>query len=173
MTLFAERGFADTSINDIERAAGLSVGSGGTYRHFKSKEAMLEAAIVGLLDDLHQQLDPTPPSLEVGFQDSIDFLRSKRQLLRILVRDLDAFPSLRRRVAEELHGHAFRLAADRTAALAPHLDAEAVAAMLGSAAVGFVVLEVLADWRPLEVDDDRLVRVLSDVYLHLLTSDPE
>ncbi len=40
VALFAEQGFAATSINDIERAAGLSVGSGGTYRHFKSKEAL-------------------------------------------------------------------------------------------------------------------------------------
>ncbi len=173
VALFAEQGFAATSINDIERAAGLSVGSGGTYRHFKSKEAMLEAAIDNLVTDLHDRLDPEPSSLEVGFRDSISFLRDNQPLLRILMRDLDAFPSLRHKVVEELHGHAFRMASERTAVFAPHLDTEAVAAMLGSATVGFVMLETLADWRPLGVDDDRLIEVLTAVYLNLLTSEPE
>lgn len=171
--LFAEKGFAATSINDIERAAGLSIGSGGTYRHFSSKEAMLETAIENLLEDLHDRLDPEPPSLEVGFQESIDFIRDNRQLFRILSRDLEVFPDLRARVVEEFLAHSFQLAADRTAAFAPHLDTEAVAAMLGSATVGYALLELLVDWRPLAIDDDRFIAILSSVYLHLLTSEPE
>lgn len=171
--LFAGQGFASTSINDIERAAGLSVGSGGTYRHFASKEAMLETAIDELLEELHDRLDPDPPSLEVGFQDSIDFIRANHQLFRILTRDLDSFPHLRDRVVRQFLGHSFRLAADRTATFAPHLDTEAVAAMLGSATIGYALLEILADWRPLGVDDDRFINILSTVYLHLLTSEPE
>ena len=169
--LFANRGFEATSINDIERAAGLSVGSGGTYRHFRSKEAMLETAIEELLEEVRTRLDPEPPSLEVGFQDSIDFIRDHHQLFRILTRDLDRFPELRARVVDELLGHSFRLAADRTATFAPHLDVEAVAAMLGSATVGYALLEILADWSPLDIDDERFVAMLSAVYLQLLTSE--
>ena len=172
VSLFADQGFAATSINDIEQAAGLSVGSGGTYRHFPSKEAILEAAIDELLTDFHHKLDPDPPSLEVGFQESIDFIRANQQLFRILTRDLDDYPHLRSRIVQEFLGHSFRLAADRTAAFAPHLDTEAVAAMLGSATIGYGLLEILADWRPLDIDDERFVRMLSAVYLQLLTSEP-
>ena len=170
--LFAERGFAATSINDIERAAGLSVGSGGTYRHFSSKVAMLEAAIDGLLTDLHDRLDPEPASLEEGFRYSIEFVRHNRRLFRILTRDLDGFPEQRRRVVDAFLTHSFQLAANRTAAIAPHLDVDAVAAVVGSATVGYTLLEILAEWRPLGIDDDRFIAVLSDVYLQLLTSEP-
>lgn len=160
-----------SSLNDIERAAGLAVGSGGTYRHFKSKDAILEAAVEDLLSELHARLDPTPTSIEAGFRASLDFTRENRLLLRILTRDLDAFPDLRRSVIDELLEHQFRLAADRTEAIAPHLDVEAVAAVVGSAAVGFTLLEALADWKPLGVSDERFIDVLSSVYLHLLTSE--
>ena len=40
MRLFAEHGFAATTITQIEQAAGLSQGAGGIYRHFPSKVAI-------------------------------------------------------------------------------------------------------------------------------------
>ena len=42
---FAERGYAATSIRDLEEAAGLSPGAGGLYRHFPSKDALLAAVV--------------------------------------------------------------------------------------------------------------------------------
>lgn len=39
--LFLERGYARTSIAKIEQAAGLAPRTGGSYRHFDSKEALL------------------------------------------------------------------------------------------------------------------------------------
>ena len=38
LTLFIEKGYAGTTIADIERAAGLAPRAGGFYRHFPSKE---------------------------------------------------------------------------------------------------------------------------------------
>ena len=46
LRLFVERGFFATSVHDIRRAAGLSIGS--IYHHFPSKEAVARA----LYDDL-------------------------------------------------------------------------------------------------------------------------
>lgn len=45
MGLFAENGYDRTTIAEIEEAAGLSPGSGSLYRHFKSKDELLLAAV--------------------------------------------------------------------------------------------------------------------------------
>lgn len=50
MRLFGEQGYKATSVAQIEKAAGLTPGSGGLYHHFKSKEALLEAGIDRQLD---------------------------------------------------------------------------------------------------------------------------
>src|SRR6476469_10417670 len=45
LKLFAARGYAATSVADIQTAAGLAPGSGALYKHFASKRALLEAAV--------------------------------------------------------------------------------------------------------------------------------
>jgi AcrR family transcriptional regulator len=50
MRLFSEQGYQETSVAQIESAAGLAPGSGALYHHFKSKEALLEAGIDRQLD---------------------------------------------------------------------------------------------------------------------------
>jgi AcrR family transcriptional regulator len=43
--LFADVGFAGTTVTEIEKRAGLTGGSGGFYRHFHSKKDLLRPAI--------------------------------------------------------------------------------------------------------------------------------
>jgi AcrR family transcriptional regulator len=50
MRLFGQQGYRATSINQIEKAAGLVPGCGALYNHFKSKEALLAAGIDRQLD---------------------------------------------------------------------------------------------------------------------------
>jgi AcrR family transcriptional regulator len=50
MKLFSEKGYEATSVSQIEAAAGLAVGSGAMYRHFKSKDALLVAGVDRQLD---------------------------------------------------------------------------------------------------------------------------
>lgn len=64
LNLFAEKGFAKTSMNDIVRAAGLS--KGGVYWHFPSKDALVQAIFdqffegqLAALGDLIQRSDLT------------------------------------------------------------------------------------------------------------------
>src|SRR5690349_10108353 len=51
MRLFAERGFRETAVGDIEAAVGLQPRRGALYKHFASKQALLEAAVAVYLDD--------------------------------------------------------------------------------------------------------------------------
>jgi AcrR family transcriptional regulator len=45
LRLFADQGFKATTVKQIELAAGLSAGAGGLYRHFSSKQELLEATV--------------------------------------------------------------------------------------------------------------------------------
>lgn len=50
MELFAERGFRATTVGDIEAAVGLAPRRGALYKHFASKQALLEAAVRSHID---------------------------------------------------------------------------------------------------------------------------
>ena len=45
LVLFSERGFAGTSIGDVESAAGFTRRGGTVYKHFRSKRELFDAAI--------------------------------------------------------------------------------------------------------------------------------
>jgi AcrR family transcriptional regulator len=57
LRLFSAKGFEATSVSQIEAAAGLAAGSGALYRHFKSKNALLDAGIDRQLDRRHAMRD--------------------------------------------------------------------------------------------------------------------
>jgi AcrR family transcriptional regulator len=49
-TMFAERGYGQTTVRDIADAAGIL--SGSLYHHFDSKESMVDEILRGFLDEL-------------------------------------------------------------------------------------------------------------------------
>jgi TetR/AcrR family transcriptional regulator, cholesterol catabolism regulator len=51
--LFAERGYANTTVREIADAAGIL--SGSLYHHFDSKESMIEALLRGFLDRIDRE----------------------------------------------------------------------------------------------------------------------
>src|SRR5580700_894498 len=109
MTLFAAKGYAQTSVGEIQEAAGLAFGSGALYKHFSSKEAVLAAGIDRFVESARVQ------RAGLGNLDADDFavaLRSigaasmasfaeDQDLLRVAWRDLEAFPDLQARVRTE------------------------------------------------------------------------
>src|SRR6185436_17801747 len=61
--LFAARGYRGTTVGEIEAAAGLVPRSGGLYKHFRSKEEVLSAAIerhVREMERARERLDMMP-----------------------------------------------------------------------------------------------------------------
>ena len=170
MSCFAAKGYDATTIIDIERAAGLSAGSGATYRHFDSKQQMLQEAIVAL-EQRREQVMATPSTSAAGTaHDAINLGRHNADLFRILFRDLGQFPDLRQQVIDGLVEGVYRVAADRAADLAPNGDAEAIAVVLCNATLGFTLLEGVLGVAPLGVNADRFADAFGRL-LELLIAD--
>lgn len=163
--LFAAHGYAATSVADIQLAAGLTGGSGALYKHFRSKRDLLAAVVrthLGtgggeFVDRLPADLDD---ALEAILRGVWAGLERDRDVLRVLLRDLDEFPDLlaevwgqvRARVYDELTRWLTGLAAAGTVRLA---DPEATAAVLLASLTYFPILRALIGHTPGDLDDDR------------------
>jgi AcrR family transcriptional regulator len=167
---FAAKGYAGTKVADIERAAGLSVGAGGTYRHFESKRAILEAVIDLVLDVPDEEIAPPGDDVEAIAHEMLDYMRS--DLLRIYFRDLDEFPDQRRRINERTIKTSYRAVSDRVAAANPTIDADAAAAVLLGSLINFRINEALIGPDANGVDRDRFIETWGAIYRSLLDDRP-
>jgi AcrR family transcriptional regulator len=109
---FAELGIEGTSISEVERRAGLTAGTGSFYRHFPSKDALIQAAVqrevARCIDEIsaaREQLpaleDPVEQQkamLELALAD----LRRFDRLFRLALSDGDRIPALREAVSGAL-----------------------------------------------------------------------
>lgn len=177
---FAARGFAGTTIADIEAAAGYTPRSGGVYRHIRSKEAMLEAVIDAELEANRTAIvevpDPPPDAdpatvLEQVVRRGLGQLDTQAELMRILFADLDQFPALLAKVRDGLtdvtyRDFADRLAAAHSAGLIPALDFEATAVLAIGPVVDFKIKQHVLGFTPLDLDEDRLVAA----WVHLFST---
>lgn len=93
--LFAERGFSATSVGDIEEVAGFARRGGNFYRHFSSKEAVLDAVV----DEHIRAVRETKALVELL---PLDDRRSELRLIgRSLLRELDAEEAIHRILDKE------------------------------------------------------------------------
>lgn len=168
--LFARQGYERTSVPEIQEAAGLSPGSGALYKHFPSKDSLLHASVHQFIaearaarttfGDLHQ---PPEKVLEWIGEAVLRTLAEKTDELRILWRELDQFPSLRRDARRELMQATYQSVAawlrdSIERGDIPDQDPEAVAAvMIGSLSM-FRVFEAIWGAKTIAVDDDRFFR---------------
>lgn len=178
MRLFAERGYERTSIADIQAAVGLAPGSGALYKHFPSKEAVLAAGLDEFIAGAERarELIRTVPgradeALETLGHAAMRMLADDRDVLRIVYRELDAFPALRDEVrARRMQATYATLASwlrDRASRGELRVeDPEATAAVLLGAITSFRVFQTLLGEPPADVDEDRFVRAWLRVTLH-------
>lgn len=177
LRLFAERGYAATAVAEIEAAAGLSPGAGGLYRHFRSKEEVLAAAVAArgattreelanLLDGaegakpLGDTSEPLPVRLRRVCKAGLRKVDEERRLLRVLFRDLDQFPYLVETVRVQLTDPVYQALADwlrRQPESAADVDWPAAATVLGGAIVNHWLANSQMHAPPLDVDEDRFI----------------
>ena len=171
MELFGRQGYHNTTIAQIEKAAGLAAGSGGLYRHFKSKRLLLE-------EGLERQAEAGRPLLAyLGKGNLVEdkrarFLRvaraglarleQERDVNRLLLRDLASFPDLLDRVRERELRRVHLGVTDHLRMEMPELaDPEATAAVVMAAVSHYWIMQdVFGGHHPHEVETERFLRTL-------------
>jgi AcrR family transcriptional regulator len=104
--LIAERGYSETTVGDIEHAAGLTRRAGGFYRHFSSKEQVLVQAVRRMAAEVVAEIR----------LDEIVSLKSTRAELLVIARALIHHAELNRPLRLILQREGHKLLALRMAA---------------------------------------------------------
>jgi AcrR family transcriptional regulator len=169
MRLFAEQGFAETSVGEVQAACGLSSSSGALYKHFASKEELLEAGIERELVHLEGVRRARRLLPDVGdFRAELEILGrflllelgAERDLLRILLKDADRFPKVLAQARERLIDPVYAEFTDwlRTRGDRYVSDIEATATVAFGAIVQYRAIEALMGTPPAGMDEERFLQ---------------
>src|SRR5947209_20041897 len=124
LRLFAAKGYAATSVADIQRASGLAPGSGALYKHFGSKRELLEAAVAYRIDSIvaaREQYDAgRSGSVEEAVRTAGELiwsnLRASEDLLKVMLREPAEAGELEKKTWQVIADNAYqRLAAELAA----------------------------------------------------------
>jgi AcrR family transcriptional regulator len=165
LALFGSEGFGGTTITEIERQAGLAAGTGSFYRHFKSKDELLHAAVehevgrcMAAIADRRTTVDrPSNPRaarakhLALALQD----IRHFDRLFRIAMREGDRVPAVRTVIADAVRAP--------TEALA--LSDSPTTSLVIAALTGFHLLDLLFGETSLGMSEAELLIALTDATL--------
>jgi AcrR family transcriptional regulator len=180
LRLFAENGFQGTTVGEIERAAGLTPRAGALYKHFPSKEAVLEAAFerhVAELEPLRSAIAMMPlgdlrAELTLLIRWGLKILASERDLRRIVIGEGERFPRLKRRFREQIVDRAYAdvsgfIRQRMKGSELPEGDAEAIAVMIAGSMLGYTLEHDVFGRDPAGVDDERFISALVDACMAL------
>jgi AcrR family transcriptional regulator len=175
--LFAANGFTGTTVGDIEQAAGLAPRAGGLYRHFRSKEEVLSAAIdrhVREMERIREHMDVMPlgdtrAELTLAARWALSELRAEQLVMKVVQKDGDRFPELVAEVHERIiapgHAQAARMF-ERVFAEARISDRSprAVAAVALGSLVGYVIEQTMFGVEPGGIPDDEFTEAWVDTW---------
>lgn len=173
LRLFAERGYAATSVAEIEAASGLSPGAGGLYRHFRSKEEVLTAAVREHITRTAKQIsatfqqaadarsNPLSHRLRLAATVGLGKMREEADLVRVLFRDLDKFPNLvaemREGIVNPLYDVIGKWLSDQPEMAGLDEDWNALSLALGGAIVNYWLATDALHEPPQRVDEQRFI----------------
>lgn len=181
LSLFARQGFEATSVGEIEAAAGLQPRRGALYRHFPSKEALLETAIERHFEAVKQvefdmlkaePLAPREAALVFGRWLLAD-MDAQRAMTHILEREGERLAGLRDRfrAGSDAGFKATALLFARWADHARiHIDAEAAATVVMGGIVNYRRSTWTLGRAPLDLDDERFLEGLATLLETLFRS---
>lgn len=176
--LFLKQGFAGTTISEIEGAASLAKGSGSFYRHFRSKEDVLRAAVDREVDRLDAGRTLGPELDEAGgdvrvvlaieFQRRLDSLRRLQPLMVLLHREREHLGPSREHLGENVIGRNLEVRSQRleswmSRGVIPARDAEALAATVMCALTGYHLALEFFGSPPGSLKEEAFVSTLVDL----------
>jgi AcrR family transcriptional regulator len=179
LELFAERGFTETTVGDIEEAAGLVPRSGAMYKHFTSKDALLHAALDRFISQIAVIETRVFEFLPLGdmraeatllARTTMAHFASQRDFLRIVFQERARIPE----VVQEMHRRAvapaYAIAAawvqrQIDAGLIAPCDADAVGAVLTLPFVGYRLEINQFGVAPGNVGEERFVDAWVDLVM--------
>ena len=171
LRLFAEHGYAGTSVASIEEAAGLSPHSGALYTHFGSKEQVMAAAVQRAIQTAEASFSLAPmlslgnleAELTLVDRGSLVLMTSWRDLIRVMAKEGDRFPEIMVDARDSLFNKSRLFLAKWLEDKAPEGDSdnrdfEAITAIWLGAIENYWIATSIHDDRPLGIDEDRFVR---------------
>lgn len=176
--LFVRQGFAGTTVAQIEADASLAAGSGSLYRHFSSKEAVLQAVVDREVDraDAARELGPEPMetggdvrvALAIEFQRRLDNLRRLHPLIDLVRREREHLGPSRQHLGDllverNLSVRSQRLAAWMDAGDIPRRDPGALTTTIMSALTGYHLAVEFFGGPPGGLGEQELISTLVDL----------
>ena len=181
LELFATRGFEATSTAQIEKAAGLSPRSGALYKHFRSKEELLDVALAQRMQEittLPERLDLGPltdlrSELTLIARWGLAELARERELALIVMKEGGRLPAFRDAFREAIvrPGHALATEVLRRYSASHDVefdDIEALGEVLCSALVGFALQGFMFGRDFVDVSDERYAAAHVEVAMALV-----
>jgi AcrR family transcriptional regulator len=181
LRLFAAKGYAATSVADIQRASGLAPGSGALYKHFASKRELLEAAVTHRIDSIvaaREQFDAGQPgSVEQAVRTAGQLiwsnLNQSEDLLKVMLREPEELGDLDEKTWQVITDNAYQRFADELAASnrsgrTSIPDPEAAAAVAIASLSYAATLQALSGRLPGNVDEDRYLEAWVDQTVSVL-----
>jgi AcrR family transcriptional regulator len=172
LRLFAEHGYAGTSIASIEKASGLSPHSGALYTHFGSKEQVMAAAVERAIQTADASIGLAPmlslgnleAELTLVARGSLVLMTSWRDLIRVMAKEGDRFPELMAAARDRLFARSHQFLAKWLEDKAPQgayssdRDFEAITAIWLGAMENYWIVTHIHDDRPFGIDEERFVQ---------------
>ena len=179
--IFARQGYAGTTVSELEKAVGLTPGSGALYRHFDSKEALLLEAVRAYHDRMRDlcakvRAQGAAPNAHSELTRILDvlamFLTQERPMVEVA--GASDLPSAVRKAIGETWDEGYRLVADAFERYRFDHDEAQVAAVncLGSLA-HYVLQEIAVGTSPNGVPGDTFVAWWFDHWTYALERGPE
>ena len=127
--LFAEKGFHGVGIDDIGEAAGIT--GPGVYRHFASKQALLETLVDSTMDRM-LALAEDASDLDALVDLHVTLVTEQQALISVWVREQAALPDEVRRSLRTRMRRYEQVWRDRAAPLRPDLDRSELELVVGA-----------------------------------------
>jgi AcrR family transcriptional regulator len=168
LKLFATKGYAATSVADVQRASGLAPGSGALYKHFASKRELLDAAVAHRIDSIvaaREEYDAEDlGSVEEAVRTAGELiwknLTESEDLLKVMLREPEELGELNEKTWQVITDNAYQRFADELAAsnrsgrtCIP--DPEAAASVAIGSLSYAATLQALTGRSPGNIDDKR------------------